>query len=532
MARSRTSSGSSSSSSSSSSSDSSHRGSNKSKGHWWDRISSTVKGSNAHSSGSYNEAAQGVEAVVGIAQQLFFSEHTTMSSNNNNSRHGAETTPLLHRQSDEEPQKPANLKTRAIVWGILTLLFALALVFFLAFSHLLGDSLAPWVGILPRDPMLAALTILDNAPVISRLRIILVDLPILTRAYYANNVSKIDLLSRMPGHVDIPRLRQGKVGGFFWSTYVSCPNPELEGPDFLNSTWRVRDTLEQIDVSKLMIAKYPDTFQFALTSDDIKSSIAGGKIASLLGVEGGHQLGNSIAVLRQYYDLGVRYVTLTHTCHNAFADSCGYLPGIIPLHGGLSPLGRSLIEEMNRIGVLIDLSHTSDATAKQALNHSKAPVIWSHSSARAIHDVPRNVPDDVLQLIGTNKSQRDAVVMVNFAPFFVASPGNATVDAVADHVEHIGKVAGKKHVGLGSDFDGIGDVPVGLEDVSKYPSLIAELYRRGWSKYDLAGLTGGNLLRILSGAEKTAKDLQAAGTQPIFDLYDKRPDLPMSREDL
>jgi len=284
--------------------------------------------------------------------------------------------------------------------------------------------------------------------------------------------------------------------------------------------------LEQIDVARLLISKYPSTFSLALTSEDVKVSIVDGKIASLLGVEGGHQLGNSIAVLRQYHALGVRYVTLTHSCHNAFADSCGILEEIEPYHGGLSSIGRSLIAEMNRLGVLVDLSHTSDATAKQALEVSKAPVIWSHSSARAVHDVPRNVPNDVLKLIGIGEGLTDAVVMVNFAPYFVAYPGEATVEKVADHVEHIANVAGKLHVGLGSDFDGIGSVPVGLEDVSKYPALIAELYRRGWNKYELAGLTGANFLRVFQGAEKVAEELQAAHTPPVFDLYNKRTDIP------
>ncbi|KAJ3494192.1 hypothetical protein NLJ89_g10858 [Agrocybe chaxingu] len=332
--------------------------------------------------------------------------------------------------------------------------------------------------------------------------------------------------SKLPGHVDIPRLRQGKVGGFFWSTYVSCPNPDEAGEDFLGATWRVRDTLEQIDISRLLIEKYPETFTLSLTADDVKNAVVNGKIASLLGVEGGHQLGNSIAALRQYHALGVRYVTLTHTCHNAFADSGGFLPGIIPLHHGLSPLGLKLIDEMNRLGVLIDLSHTSDDTARQALKYSKSPVIWSHSSSRTVHDHPRNVPDDILDLIGRGPDKTDAVVMVNFAAGFIAEPGNATVAAVADHVDHIAKVAGKEHVGIGSDFDGIEEVPVGLEDVSKYPALIAELYRRGWTQYELAGLAGANLLRILSGAERVAHELQAARTPPVVDLYDQRTDIP------
>ncbi|KAJ7782834.1 membrane dipeptidase-domain-containing protein [Mycena metata] len=414
-------------------------------------------------------------------------------------------------------------KARGIIWGLLTLLVAGALVILLGAPQLLPDALAPLTGHLPKDPLRAALRILDAAPVIDGH----IDLPILLRSRFGNNVSAVDLSKEFVGHVDIPRLRQGKVGGFFWSVYVGCPNPEIEGKDFLGASWRVRDTLEQIDVARLTIDKYPDVFQYALGSQDIRDAIIGGKIASLLGVEGGHQLGNSIAVLRQYHALGVRYVTLTHTCHNAFADSCGFEPGMIPLHGGLSPLGLRLIDEMNRLGVLVDLSHTSDDTARQALKHSKAPVIWSHSSARAVHDVPRNVPDDVLALVGTSEGQTDAVVMVNFAPFFVADPGNATVYSVADHVEHIAKIAGKFHVGLGSDYDGIDSTPVGLEDVSKYPALIAELYTRGWTKYELAGLTGGNLLRVFEGAEKASRDLKAAGTPPVFDVYPKRTDLPI-----
>ncbi|KAK7057455.1 dipeptidase [Favolaschia claudopus] len=429
-----------------------------------------------------------------------------------------EATPLLPRPVTMEDIG----KTRAVIWTALTIIFAASLVILLIFPHILPDALAPLVGRLPKDPMKAALQILDNAPVIDGH----IDLPVLLRALFANNVSAVELSEEsFPGHVSIPRLRAGKVGGFFWSVYTSCADPAIEGEDFLTSTWRVRDTLEQIDVAKLTIEKYPDVFQPALGSQHIRDAISNGKIASLLGVEGGHQLGNSVAVLRQYHALGVRYVTLTHICHNAFADSCGFSPDIVPLHGGLSPLGFRLIDEMNRLGMLVDLSHTSDDTAKQALAHSKAPVIWSHSSARAVHNHVRNVPDDVLSHIGTEEGKKDGVVMVNFAPVFVAEEGNATVEAVADHVDHIAKVAGKKHVGLGSDFDGIADVPVGLEDVSKYPALIAELYKRGWNKYELAGLAGANLLRVFEGAEKVSHELREAGAVPVFDIYDKRTDL-------
>ncbi|TCD62475.1 hypothetical protein EIP91_006823 [Steccherinum ochraceum] len=422
----------------------------------------------------------------------------------------------------DQPVRPS---VRAIIYGVLTAIFVVGLVVVSVFWEEVGGI----VGSLPKDPEQAAKRILEIAPVIVGAVFVVdghIDLPILVRERYANNASAFDLEKEMPAHVDIPRLRKGQVGGFFWSTFVECPSDEAVGKEFLNSTWRVRDTLEQIDIARLLIDQYPDTFELALTSRDIKSVISRGKIASLLGVEGGHQLGNSIGVLRQLYLLGVRYVTLTHVCHNVFADSCGMQPGMIPRWNGLSPLGVNLIHEMNRIGMLVDLSHTSDDTARQALQTTKAPVIWSHSSARAVHDVPRNVPDDILAMIGTDApDQVDAVVMVNFAPFFVADPGNATVQTVADHVDHIADIAGKKHVGLGSDFDGIGDTPKGLEDVSKYPALIAELFRRGWTRFELAGLTGRNLLRVMDGAERVAQELQDLGTEPSYAIYDKRTDI-------
>ncbi|KAK0212580.1 renal dipeptidase family [Desarmillaria ectypa] len=401
-----------------------------------------------------------------------------------------------------------------------------ALVVLLFFQDSLPDGFAPWLGTLPKDPLLAALKVLEKAPVI----VSHIDLPWLVRMEYANNISAVDLESTMPGHVDIPRLRQGKVGGFFWLGFPILLSRRQAQPlgtgRYLLTVLIRKDTLEQIDSARMSIEKYSDTFQLALGSSEIKSAITKGKIASLIGVEGGHQLGNSIAVLRQYHSLGVRYMTLTHVCHNAFADSCGFYPGKKPLHGGLSTLGYALIDEMNRLGVLVDLSHTSDATAAQALNYSKAPVIWSHSSSRAVYDHVRNIPDDVLKLVGTGEGQSDAVIMVNFAPNFVAGPGQATLQAVANHVEHIASITGKQHVGIGSDFDGIGSTPAGLEDVSRYPALVAELYRRGWNKYELAGFTGGNLLRIFEGAEQVSNQLKDSGMSPVYDIYDKRKDIP------
>ncbi|KIM54428.1 hypothetical protein SCLCIDRAFT_1222022 [Scleroderma citrinum Foug A] len=438
-----------------------------------------------------------------------------------------ETEPLIqdrdhgHGGAEQEAAQCQTraIRIRAIVWSFLALIFILSVIIVLVGPDNYGD-IGP--GTLPRDPDAAARKLLHMAPVIDGH----IDLPMVVRYGWRNNVSAIPLDDKMPMHVDILRLRDGKVGGFFWSVYVPCADSSAEGKEFVNPTWSVRDTLEQIDVAKGLITKYPETFQFTVTSTDVKESIAQGKIASLLGVEGAHQLGNSISVLRQYYDLGVRYVTLTHTCHNAFADSCGYLETIPPLHYGLSPFGFKLIEEMNRIGMLVDLSHTSDMTAAHAIMHSKAPVIWSHSSARAVHDVARNVPDEVLGMIGTGKGQKDGIIMVNFSPSFVAPDGEADVKKVADHVEHIANVVGKKHVGIGSDFDGVLDTPKGLEDVSKYPNLIAELLRRGWDKYELAGFTGGNFLRVFAAAEDVARKLQAAGTSPVYDVYEKRDDFP------
>ncbi|CUA73839.1 membrane dipeptidase [Rhizoctonia solani] len=369
---------------------------------------------------------------------------------------------------------------------------------------------------LPSDPDRAALSILESAPVMDGH----IDLPELVRTVYKNNISAFNLHERMPAHVDIPRIRKGHVGGFFWSVYVSCKD---DGPDFLVPANRVRDTLEQIDVAKLLIQQYSDTFLFATSTVDIKEALRVGKVASLIGVEGGHQLGNSLGVLRQYQALGARYLTLTHSCNNAFADSAGISTPVPPTHGGLSKLGEELVLELNRLGMLVDLSHTSDETALQALQLSRAPVIWSHSSARAVHNHPRNVPDYILEMVGIGKGKKDGVVMVNFAPVFVANPGNASVAVVADHVEHIGRIAGRKHVGIGSDYDGISSTPPGLEDISTYPALFAELYRRGWTRSELVGLASGNLLRVFEGAEAIARQL--SHLPPSMARYHNRTDL-------
>jgi len=287
-----------------------------------------------------------------------------------------------------------------------------------------------------------------------------------------------------------------------------------------------RDTLEQIDISHQLIHKYSDTFELALTASDVIGAVRRGKISALIGIEGGHQLGNSLGALRQFAALGVRYVTLTHTCHNVFADSSGFFDSIEPLHYGLSPFGEILVRELNRLGVLVDLSHTSDDTALAALRISRAPVIWSHSAARALRDIPRNVPDEVLRHVGTGEGQRDGLVMVNFYSAFVSEdPDSADVKVVADHIDHIASVTGRAHVGIGSDYDGIERCPTGLEDVSTYPVLIAELYSRGWSAYELRGFAWGNFLRVFAATEGVAHEMAREGVAPAQDLYEKRTDI-------
>jgi membrane dipeptidase len=343
---------------------------------------------------------------------------------------------------------------------------------------------------------------------------------------------------------DIPRLRTGGVGGQFWSVYI---------PSEMNGPAGVKAVLEQIDVVHQLIAQYPDAFELALTAADVERIRKKGKIASLIGMEGGHSIDNSLAMLRMTYALGARYMTLTHTDNNDWADSATDKPK----HHGLTPFGEEIVRTMNRIGMLVDLSHVSDETMRAALKVSKAPIIFSHSSARALCDHPRNVPDDVLKLTAAN----GGVVMVCFMPGYVVEregadwtardkeeqrlkklypdnpakveadlsvwrkahpePPPATVADVANHIDHIRKVAGIDHIGIGSDFEGYHSSLKGLEDVSCYPALLAELMRRGYSKDDLKKIAGLNVLRVLREAEKVSAKLQretpiagARGPQP------------------
>ncbi|MFZ5623466.1 MAG: dipeptidase [Gemmatimonadota bacterium] len=337
------------------------------------------------------------------------------------------------------------------------------------------------------------------------------DLPWAIREYKPDpgNVAAYDLRQRTPGHTDLERLRQGQVGAQFWSVYVP-------GEDRDSGYARVQ--LEQFAIARRIIAMYPDRLELVTTADGIERAFRAGKVASLLGMEGGHVLENSLGALRAYYDLGARYMTLTHNVTLDWADAA--LDSA--RHNGLTGFGREVVREMNRLGMLVDLSHTSPATMSDALNATEAPVIFSHSGARALVDHPRNVPDSILQRLKDN----GGIVMVTFVPAFVsdevrlweerrqqggADPGprpKATLAQVADHIEHVREVAGVDHVGIGSDFDGIGEGPEGLEDVSRFPALFAELIRRGWSDDDLRKLAGGNLIRVLRQAEAVAARLR------------------------
>ncbi|HTD72237.1 MAG TPA: dipeptidase [Steroidobacteraceae bacterium] len=371
------------------------------------------------------------------------------------------------------------------------------------------------------------------------------DLPWEIRERYKSDVAAINLaadtsrLSAEPGQAglmtDIPRLRAGHVGAQFWSVWIPVSTQGFEA---------VQMTLEQMDLVKRMTDRYPADFAMAYTAADIRRIHKSRKIASLIGIEGGHQINGSLAVLREMYDAGARYMTLTHTMNTPWADSATDTPA----HNGLTPFGVEIVKEMNRLGMLVDLSHVSADTMKAALAASQAPVIFSHSSARALDDHPRNVSDDVLRAVAAN----GGVVMANFAPGYVSPARNqweadraaertrynsppyaglyigqperakaalaewdeqhprpvTTLAQVADHIEHIRQVAGVDHVGLGSDFDGIPDAPVGLEGVDRYPALLQELMRRGWSDADIAKLAGENLLRAMTTAEEVSTRLR------------------------
>ncbi|MFI6471689.1 dipeptidase [Streptomyces sp. NPDC050516] len=359
------------------------------------------------------------------------------------------------------------------------------------------------------------------------------DLPWALRAKARYDLDRCDLATDLTGrtHTDLARLRAGGVGAQFWSVYVRT---DLAGDEAVSAT------LEQIDCVDQMLARYPGDLAPALTADDMEAARAEGRIASLKGAEGGHSINNSLATLRALYALGVRYMTLTHNDNLPWADSATDEPGV----GGLSPFGHEVVREMNRTGMLVDLSHVAATTMRDALSTSVAPVIFSHSSSRAICDHPRNIPDDVLAQLPAN----GGVAMATFVPKFIlpaavawtqaadenlrahghhhldtspeamklheafeaANPRPiATAATVADHLDHMREVAGVDHIGIGGDFDGTAFTPSGLDDVSGYPNLVAELLSRGWSPTDLAKLTWSNAVRVLRDAESVSRELRA-----------------------
>jgi membrane dipeptidase len=355
------------------------------------------------------------------------------------------------------------------------------------------------------------------------------------------DVEWYDLRSHRAGMTDLARLKAGHVGGQFWSIYI--PGERADATYKANGAVSsqpgyARVQLEQIDIARRTIAKYPE-LEWATTADSVRAAIKRGHLGSMLGLEGGHAIENSLNLLRAYYAMGARYMTLTHNVTLDWADAA--LDSA--KHGGLTPFGREVVREMNRLGMLVDLSHVSPGTMSAALDVTEAPVIFSHSAARALVDHPRNVPDSILARVPKN----GGVVMVPFVTSFVSKavyaddnqlaatmadasrrhPGDAaavraevatwraahprptaSIADVADAIDHVRKIVGPDHVGIGSDFDGIEETVVGLEDVSKYPAIIAELARRGWSDADLAKLAGGNVLRVLTQAEQVAKRLQ------------------------
>lgn len=357
------------------------------------------------------------------------------------------------------------------------------------------------------------------------------DLPweIRTDSAHPGDVAAYDIRGRVRGMTDIPRMRAGHLGGQFWSIYI---------PGEIKDSGYARVQLEQFDIARRMIAAYPNDLEFVTTADGLERAWRRHKIGSLLGLEGGHAIENSLGALRVYYDLGARYMTLTHNVTLDWADAAADTAA----HGGLTRFGEEVVREMNRLGMLVDLSHVSPATMSDALNVTAAPVIFSHSSARGIVDHTRNVPDSILARLPRN----GGVVMVTFVPGFISAAirdsqasyqaqmmrlaegvtdtaqrrqlrrdfirthplPRATIADVVRHIERVREVAGIDHVGIGGDFDGIDDTPVGLEDVSTYPVLFAELIRRGWSDPDLKKLAGQNIIRVLRQAEQVAARLQ------------------------
>ncbi|KAL7942004.1 membrane dipeptidase domain-containing protein [Trichoderma barbatum] len=336
------------------------------------------------------------------------------------------------------------------------------------------------------------------------------DFPFMIRGWYTGRVGEVDARHMVVAHTDLERLRMGCVGGVFWSAYVPCPKENATNNFSTDVHYEsLRATLQQIDIIHILVERYPDDLQLARTSNEVWEAFRSGRIASLIGIEGLHQIANSASALRSFHRLGVRYVTLTHDSNNLYADSTN---AAAPHHSGLSDEGVEMIKEMNRIGMIIDLSHTSVHVQRQALSIAKAPLIFSHSSCSAVTFHPRNSPDDVLDMLKIN----GGVFMVSFLRK-LTDANDPTLSRVADHIQYVGERIGYEHVGIGSDFDGVMQTPLGLEDVSRFPFLIAELLMRGLSDRSVKGIIGLNVLRVLDEVQDVSTRMMKDGTKILHD---------------
>ncbi|KAF3388876.1 putative dipeptidase [Penicillium rolfsii] len=341
------------------------------------------------------------------------------------------------------------------------------------------------------DLMEEALEILSSAPLIDGHN----DWPHLIRGFYDNQLDgRFDDEKSLVGHVDLKRLKAGRSGGAFWSVYVDCPNTDNFRDDAAHFE-ALRDTIQQIDLVHRLVERYADSMGIVENSSDIMRLFQSGKFASLIGVEGLHQIANSPSILRVYHRLGVRYITLAHNKNNLYADSA---TSSFPAHRGLSEEGIAIIKEMNRVGLVIDLSHTSEAVMRQVLDLSEAPVIFSHSAVASIVPHVRNVSDEILLKLKTN----NGVIMITFMPSLIhVQPSEASIDHIIDHVLHVGRLIGYEHIGFGSDYDGMFSAVKGVDDVAQYPVLISRMLERGIARSDVEKIIGYNVIRVLKEVE-------------------------------
>ncbi|XP_058257815.1 dipeptidase 1 isoform X2 [Hemibagrus wyckioides] len=344
-----------------------------------------------------------------------------------------------------------------------------------------------------------ALRLMSEAPLIDGHN----DLPWQLWMKFNNQLNTVDLHQLNSTHTNIKKIKDGHLAAQFWAAYVPCDTQYKDA---------VRHTLEQIDIIHRMCNKYPEDFMFASSSQDILDAFANNKTASLIGVEGGHSIDSSMGTLRTMYQLGVRYLTLTHSCNTPWVDNWMVDTGSDPVeHNGLSEFGKRLIAEMNRMGMLVDLAHVSEQVMNEVLEISQAPIIFSHSSAYSICPHKRNVPDHILEKV----RDKNGIVMVNFYNDYVTCSPQASLSHVADHFDHIKKIAGSSSVGFGGDYDGVTRVPTGLEDVSKYPDLVAELLKRGWTDDEVKDALGRNLIRVFKAVETVRDSLKTKSPDDV-----------------